>query len=125
MLPAIVSSICWSLGLGVVARSPAACMIWPLWQYPHWGDGQAAPRRDHALADRRGPDALDGRESSLPSAAEIGVTHERVGRPSRCTVHAPHSAMPQPNFVPVSPSSSRSVHSSAVSPGDRRSPSFR
>src|SRR6266850_3773710 len=100
MLPAIVSSICWSLGLGVVARSPAACMIWPLWQYPHWGTA----RLRHA-ATTRWPTGVAPMPSMvvifLPSAAEIGVTHERVGRPSRCTVHAPHSAMPQPNFVPV------------------------
>ena len=29
-----------------------------------------------------------------------GVMHERAGFPSTCTVQAPHSAMPQPNFVP-------------------------
>jgi isoquinoline 1-oxidoreductase alpha subunit len=28
---------------------------------------------------------------------------DRIGCPSRCTVHAPHSAIPQPNFVPVTP----------------------
>src|SRR5712671_6600540 len=43
--------------------------------------------------------------------------HARVGAPSTCTVHAPHSAMPQPNFVPVMRSTSRSVHSSGVSSG--------
>ena len=37
----------------------------------------------------------------------IGVMHERVATPSICTVQAPHSAMPQPNFVPVMPSTSR------------------
>ncbi len=41
---------------------------------------------------------------------------ERVGAPSTCTVQAPHSAMPQPNLVPVMPSTSRSTHSSGVSP---------
>src|SRR5438105_15816806 len=51
----------------------------------------------------------------LPCAAEIGVTHERDGVPSRCTVQAPQSAMPHPNFVPVSPSSSRSTQSRGVS----------
>src|SRR4029077_21115205 len=35
--------------------------------------------------------------------------------PSRCTVHAPHSAMQQPNLVPVRLSVSRSTHSSGVS----------
>ena len=39
----------------------------------------------------------------LPATAETGVTHERIGLPSRCTVQAPHSAMPQPNLVPVRP----------------------
>jgi hypothetical protein len=32
------------------------------------------------------------------------------------TVQAPQSAMPQPNFVPVMPSTSRSTQSSGVSP---------
>src|SRR5919109_4987506 len=36
--------------------------------------------------------------------------------PSTCTVQAPHSAWPQPNLVPVMPSTSRSAHSSGVSP---------
>ena len=35
------------------------------------------------------------------------MLHERVGSPSRCTVQAPHWAMPHPNFVPVSLSCSR------------------
>src|ERR1700730_5381028 len=43
------------------------------------------------------------------------VTHERIGCPSRCTVHAPHNAMPQPNLVPVRPSVSRSTHSNGMS----------
>src|SRR5215203_59712 len=46
----------------------------------------------------------------------IGVTHERVAFPSTCTVQAPHSAMPQPNFVPVMPSTSRNTQRSGVSP---------
>src|SRR3954454_19598152 len=45
----------------------------------------------------------------------IGVTHERVAFPSTCTVQAPHSAMPQPNFVPVMPRTSRNTQSSGVS----------
>src|SRR5207247_10450926 len=32
----------------------------------------------------------------LPLAAESGITQERIGSPSRCTVHAPHCASPQP-----------------------------
>jgi hypothetical protein len=44
------------------------------------------------------------------------VMQERVAAPSICTVHAPHSAMPQPNFVPVMPRTSRNTQSSGVSP---------
>src|SRR3984893_12111107 len=46
----------------------------------------------------------------------IGVMQERVATPSMRTVQAPHSAMPQPNLVPVMPSTSRSTQSSGVSP---------
>src|SRR5205814_10110126 len=51
----------------------------------------------------------------LPAAADTGVKHERIGAPSRCTVQAPQSAMPQPNFVPVMPSESRSTQRMGVS----------
>src|SRR6516225_1184314 len=45
-----------------------------------------------------------------------GVIHERTATPLTCTVQAPHSAMPQPNFVPVMPSTSRNTQRSGVSP---------
>src|ERR1700741_5464988 len=51
----------------------------------------------------------------LPSTAEMGVTHERVGAPFTCTVHAPHSAAPQPNLVPVIARWSRRAQSRGVS----------
>src|SRR3979490_2588351 len=51
----------------------------------------------------------------LPATAETGVMHARVGAPSTCTVQAPQSAMPQPNFVPVIPSTSRKTHNNGVS----------
>ena len=51
----------------------------------------------------------------LPSAAELGRVHVRTARPSSRTVHAPHAEMPQPNFVPVRPSVSRSAHRSGIS----------
>src|ERR1700736_2007601 len=44
-----------------------------------------------------------------------GVMHERIGCPSRCTVQAPHKAMPQPNFGPKIPSASRNAHKSGMS----------
>jgi hypothetical protein len=34
---------------------------------------------------------------------------ERVATPSTCTVQAPQSAMPQPNFVPVMPTAKRQL----------------
>src|SRR3569832_398105 len=49
-----------------------------------------------------------------PSAAETGVTHERIAAPFMCTAHAPHSAWPQPNLVPVMPSVSRSAQRMGV-----------
>src|SRR5438034_10578640 len=42
--------------------------------------------------------------------------HERVAAPFTCTVQAPHRPRPQPNFVPVMPSTSRSTHKTGVSP---------
>src|SRR3989441_10405906 len=50
----------------------------------------------------------------LPTATLTGVTQERPALPSRCTVHAPHSATPQPYLVPVRPTCSRIAHSSGV-----------
>src|SRR5207249_4067539 len=51
----------------------------------------------------------------LPSTARIRVTQDRVAWPSRCTVQEPHIAIPQPYFVPVSLSFSRSTHSNVSS----------
>jgi len=48
--------------------------------------------------------------------ADTGSAQLRIGTPSRCTVQAPHCATPQPYLVPVSPSCSRSTHSSGVAP---------
>src|SRR5215510_9660363 len=90
-------------------------MICPDWQYPHCGTWPAT----HAFCSGWSP--LGDRPSMvvtfLPAAAETGVEHERTGLPLMCTVHAPHCAMPQPNFVPVRPSSSRITQRSGVSAG--------
>src|SRR5688572_26785682 len=51
----------------------------------------------------------------LPATLFIVVVQARVACPSTCTVQAPQSAIPQPNLVPVSPSTSRSTHSSGIS----------
>src|SRR2546427_4902845 len=53
----------------------------------------------------------------LPAAAATGSTQERTALPSRCTVHAPHWAIPQPYFTPVIPHRSRSAQSSGISSG--------
>ena len=50
--------------------------------------------------------------------ADTGSWQDRTGLPSASTVQAPHWATPQPYFVPVSPSSSRSTHSRGVSGGE-------
>jgi hypothetical protein len=42
------------------------------------------------------------------------VMQERVGVPSRCTVHPLQSAITQPKFVPVMPNTSRGTHSSGI-----------
>ena len=52
---------------------------------------------------------------TAPAAADTGSTQVRIGAPLKCTVHAPHCAMPQPNFVPFRPMTSRNTHSSGMS----------
>ena len=47
----------------------------------------------------------------------MNVWQDRVGYPSRCTVQAPHSAWPHPNFVPVRPTRSRIAQSNGMSAG--------
>src|SRR5262245_40805901 len=51
----------------------------------------------------------------LSAIALTGKAQDRTGRPSTCTVQAPHWAMPQPYLVPMRPSTSRSTQSSGVS----------
>src|SRR6478735_5073823 len=50
-----------------------------------------------------------------PETADKGVWQERTAWLSRCTVQAPHRAAPQPNLVPVNPSSSRITQRRGVS----------
>src|SRR2546427_7743519 len=105
-----------SLGWAFFATSADADMIWPDWQYPHC----TTSRSSHACCTFL-PVGVSPIASMVviffPAAAATGVTHERIGCPSRCTVHAPHSAIPQPNFVPVKPTTSRSAHRMGMSVG--------
>src|SRR5258708_398217 len=50
----------------------------------------------------------------LPATLATGTEQERRASPSTCTVQAPHCAMPQPNFVPVSPRISRKNQSKGM-----------
>jgi len=49
-----------------------------------------------------------------PAVAETGIKHDRIGRPSICTVHAPHSPMPHPNLVPFNFNESLITQSNGV-----------
>ena len=61
-----------------------------------------------------GVEPLD-RDDLLPAATSATVTEqERTATPPRCTVQAPQSPLPQPNLVPVRPSSSRMTQSSGI-----------
>src|SRR5258707_2171110 len=48
--------------------------------------------------------------TDFPLTSDICTPQARTASPSRWTVQAPHRATPQPNFVPVRPSSSRKYH---------------
>src|SRR5690349_19184767 len=50
----------------------------------------------------------------LPATAETGITQERIASPSRCTVHAPHCASPQPKCGLVIFRSPRSAYRSGM-----------
>src|SRR3989441_2191412 len=109
----IAVSMSASEGCGFFASSAAAAMIWPDWQYPHCGTSSAIQARCTGCARfLERPSIVVTR---LPATAATGSTQVRVATPSRCTVQAPHCAMPQPNLVPVSPSVSRSTQRSGVS----------
>ena len=89
-------------------------MIWPDWQYPHW----ITSRSSHAFCTLA-PTGVAPTPSIVVTAFlpidPIGSRHERTGLPSIWTVQTPHCAMPQPNFVPVIPSTSRNTQSSGTS----------
>src|SRR5271155_5163118 len=50
----------------------------------------------------------------LQLASLTDVTQALTASPSRWIVQAPQAAMPQPNFVPVSPSTSRRYQSTGI-----------
>src|SRR5262249_11067145 len=113
MFPPIAASMSWSVGFLFVARSAAADMICPDWQYPHWGTSNSIQARWAGWSVRA--DRPSMAVICLPATADPGVTHERVGAPSTWTVHAPQRAIPHPYLVPVSPSVSRTTHRRGMS----------
>src|SRR6202011_815170 len=115
MLPDIASSMSESVGCGLLASSAEADMIWPDWQYPHCTTSRSSQAFWILAPAAVAPIASIVVIADVPILS-TGVMQERVATPSTCTVQAPHSAMPQPNLVPVMPSTSRNTHSSGVSP---------
>ena len=81
-----------------------------------FGDGAAAivlRAKSHIEEIRKERDALVFTE--MPYQVNKSKLQERIAWLSMSTVQAPHWAMPQENFVPVSFKESRSTHSSGVS----------
>ena len=76
-----------------------------------------AARFSHALCTARatGPEAPSIVVTDFPATELTGVTHDRMGVPSTCTVQAPHSAMPHPYFVPINLAFSRMAQSRGTS----------
>src|SRR4051812_38374420 len=73
---------------------------------------------------RSSPLASDSIVSTFASRTSVtGVLHENVARPLTSTVHAPQLPSPQPYFVPVRCSSSRSTSSSVRCGSDATSTS--
>src|SRR3974390_3081395 len=99
-------------GFGLCARRSAALMIGRDWQYPHCGTRSAS----HAFCTgwEESVDSPSMVVTALLATCDTWVWHENARLPSMCTMQAPHRPVPQPNFVPVSLSSSRITHNSGV-----------
>ena len=115
MLPLIAVSMSSSVGFGVLLQQRRRL-------HDLAGLAVAALRHVERRARRpgrgwlpSGDKALDGGDLLRPRRRRDGVWQARTAVPSRCTVQAPHRAMPQPNLVPVRPSSSRRNQSSGMS----------
>src|SRR5262245_32817660 len=108
-----LASISASVGFGYCFKKAAAAMICPDWRYPHCGTSSASQ------ACCTGGLASDERPSIvvtlLLATSPTWTLQDRMASPSTRTVQAPHCAMPQPNFVPVMPSSSRMIQSNGIS----------
>ena len=96
------------------AAESTAAMIWPGLAIAALRHVLLDPRLLHRMQRRRAASAFDRRDL-LPGRG-LHRRRRTSAPPCRraCTVHAPHAPTPQPNFVPVSPSVSRSTHSSGI-----------
>src|SRR6202166_2085224 len=115
MLPDMASSMSASVGCGLLASSAEADMIWPDWQYPHCTTSRSSQAFWILAPAAVAPIASIVVIAEVPTLS-IGVIQDLTATPSTWTVQAPQSAMPQPNFVPVMPSTSRNTQRSGVSP---------
>src|ERR1700733_4407056 len=108
----MASSISVSVGFKFSPSSTAALIICPDWQYPHCGTSISIQAFCKGCV--RFSESPSMVVTCLPSTRETGATQDRIALPSRCTVQAPQSAIPHPNFVPVIPSESRNTQSNGV-----------
>src|SRR5450759_415812 len=115
MLPPIAASICASVGFGVFSRRAAADINWPAWQYPHCGTSSSSQARCTGCVPSSDSPSIV--VTSLPWTVEMAVVQLRVGLPFTWTVQAPQNVAPQPNFVPLRLSSSRSTQRRGMSGG--------
>src|SRR5580692_3356209 len=90
-------------------------MICPDWQYPHCGTCSSS----QAICSGCLPCGSSPSMVVIFAAATAlsEVMQDLVARPSTCTVQAPQKPIPQPNLVPVRPSSSRITQSNGASSG--------
>src|SRR3982751_4877117 len=113
MLPSSASRISSSLAFGLSFSSCTADITIPGVQKPHcspWHSRKAAciGCSSPLLAS---PSIV---VTSLPCTCAARIEHDLIARPFMCTVQAPHCAVSQPTWVPVSCSCSRRYCTSRV-----------
>jgi hypothetical protein len=112
MVNGFVTSAVAALGQPAFASSVMATpdMICPDVQNPHWNPSCSM---NVAWTGWSSPSCSSPSMVVIrfPSCITAKVMQDRTRRPSTWTVHAPHSPLSQPLFVPVSDSSSRSASS--------------
>ena len=104
--PEIASRISSSDGSGLWSSSQRAVIIMPGVQKPHCSPWQAT--KPCCTGSSSAPCARPSTvRTSWPSAITASTVHDLTGVPSNHTAHTPQLEVSQPQWVPVSPSSSR------------------